>query len=536
MSAIVTTPAHPAPERQTTAPPRRSVWRVLWKIVPNVFVFSLLGGVMYLGHHTGWKLPKLSELMSTATVATEDWCEEHLVPESACIECQGDLLPKSQPFGFCRTHGVAECVIDHPELAQVKGEPQLPKSDSAGAIALIPRPENNSRNTLHTRRVQFASQESIAKAGIDVNVVEEGPMSDAITANGELMFDPTRVAHLTTKVPGTVAYVSKSLGDDVQAGDILALVDAAQAGQAKSQLLESLVQLQLRKTTVVQLRSAAQGGALPGKTLIEAEAALKEAEIKFLSARQAIANLGFELPGELENAEPRAAADELRFLGIPSSSVALLPNGTKTANLIPIIAPFEGVIVTSEIVAGEVVDSTRTLFTVADPTRLWLILNVRQEDAKHVSRGLPVKFQPDDGGPELSGRVSWISPSVDEQTRTLQVRVLISDRGDNMRDKTFGSGRIILREEPHAVVVPREAVQSTPDAHFVFVRDKNYFDKSAPKFFHVRQVRLGARDGQFIELLAGALPGEVIATKGSSVLMAQLLRSNLGAGCGCHEH
>lgn len=536
MSAIVTTPAHPAPERQSIAPPRRNVWHVLWNVVPNVLVFSLLAGVLYLGHHTGWKLPKLSEFVGTTAVATDDWCEEHLIPESACIECQSGLSPKAKPFGFCRKHGVAECVIDHPELAQVKSEPQLPKTDSAEAIALIPRPVNNSRNTLHTRRVQFASQESIAKAGIDVSIVEERPMADAIIANGELMFDPTRVAHLTTKVPGTVAYVFKTLGDDVQSGDMLALVDAAQAGQAKSQLLEALVQLQLRKSTADRLRSLATSAAIPPKDYIAAEASLKEAEIRFLSARQAIANLGFELPGELEDAEPREAADDLRFLGIPTSSVALLPSGTKTANLIPIIAPFKGAIVTSEIVAGEVVDSTRTLFTVADPSRLWLVLHVRQEEAKYVERGLPVKFQPDDGGPELTGKVSWISPSVDEQTRTLKVRVTISERDDKLRDKTFGTGRIILREEPNAIVVPREAVQSTPDASFVFVRDKHYFDKSAPKFFHVRQVRLGASDGQFVELLAGALSGEVIATKGSSVLMAQLLRSNLGAGCGCHEH
>ncbi len=539
MSASITAPAHPSPtlpEHQTVSNPRRA-WRFnVWNAIPNIVVFSLLGGVMYLGHHTGWKLPKLSELMGAATVATDDWCEEHLVPESQDIECRSNLLPKPKPFGFCRKHGVAECVLDHPELAQVKGDPQLPRYNTAEAIALMPRPVNNSRNTLHTRRVQFTSAESVTKSGIDVSVVEERPMTDAITANGELMFDPTRVAHLSTKIPGTVAYVFKSLGDDVQSGEMLALVDAAQAGQTKSQLLESLVQLQLRKTTAERLRSASAGGAIPGKALIEAEAALKEGEIKFLSARQAIANLGFELPGELEDAEPREVADDLRFLGIPSSVVAALPSGTKTANLIPIIAPFGGVIVASEVVAGEVVDSSRNLFTVSDPTRLWLVLNVRQEDAKYVERGLPVRFQPDDGGPELAGSVSWISPAVDEQTRTLQVRVAVSNLDAKLRDKTFGTGRIILREEPQAVVVSREAVQTTPDANFVFVRDKNYFDETAPKFFHVRQVRLGASDGEHVELLAGVLPGEVIATKGSSVLMAQLLRSNLGAGCGCHEH
>jgi RND family efflux transporter MFP subunit len=213
-----------------------------------------------------------------------------------------------------------------------------------------------------------------------------------------------------------------------------------------------------------------------------------------------------------------------------------LPTGTKTASLIPVRAPYEGVLVASEVVAGEVVDVARTLFTVSDPNRMWLMLNVRQEDAKYVRPGLPVRFHADNGDRELSGQVVWISPAVDEQTRTLKVRVSIANEDAALRDKTFGSAQIALREEPNAIVVPRDAVQSTPDAHFVFVRDKNYFDEKSPKFFHVRQVRIGAREGQYVELLAGALPGEVIASKGSNVLLAQLLRSNLGAGCGCHEH
>jgi cobalt-zinc-cadmium efflux system membrane fusion protein len=515
---------------------RRRNWLRIFDVLPNLLVFSALGSVMYFGHHTGWKMPKMSELSGNNTAHVDDWCAEHLVPESLCIECQPKRYPKSKPFGFCREHGVAECVIHHPELAQVKGDPQRPRYDTAQAIAVIPRAENNSRNTLHTRRVQFTSAESVTKSGIDVSVVEERLMTDAITANGELMFDPTRVAHLSPRVPGTVAVVLKTMGEDVQPSDVLALVDAAQVGQSKSHLLEYIVQLQLRKATAERLQKASVGGGIAVKSVIEAEAAIKETEVALISARQALANLGIEVPNQFESTEPNGIADELRFLGIPTSVVALLPAGTKTANLIPIHAPFSGVIVDSEVVAGEVVDTTRSLFTLADPKRLWLVLNVLQEEATFVHQGLPVRFQADAGGSVIVGKVSWVSPAVDEQTRTLKVRVTVTNSDSKLRDKTFGSGRIILREEPKAIVVPREAVQATSEASFVFVRDKNYFDESAPKFFHVRQVRIGAKDEQYVELLAGVLPGEVIATKGSAVLLAQLLRSNLGAGCGCHKH
>ena len=521
------------PQKRLPVTPRpRSL--ALGNVLSNVVVFLLLGGVLYFGHHTGWKMPKLSELRGISGVEPDDWCAEHLVPESQCVECKPDLYPKTKEYGFCRHHGVAECVIDHPELAQVRGTPQLPKYDTIKAISLIARPENNSRNTLHKSRVQFTSREAADMAGIDVDVVQERPMSEFLLANGEIEFDPTRVAHLSSKVAGSLAVVLKTIGDDVQTGEVLALVDSVQVGQAKSQLLNSIVQVQLRKINLDRLKPAAEKGAVPAKTLIEAESALQEAEITYISARQTLLNLGFDLSEEMQAEDVRQLAERIRLLGLSKSALNSLPANTKTATLIPVVAPRAGVIVASTAVAGEVVDTTTALFTVADPRSMWLLLNVRQEDAKHLRLQLPVEFRTDEGSQEATGSISWISAAVDERSRTLKARVPLNNEDEKLRDKTFGTARIVLREEANAVVVPREAVQSTNDAQFVFVRDRNYFQDDAPKVFYVRQIRTGARDDRYVELLAGVLPGEVVVTKGSGALLAQLLRSSFGAGCGCH--
>lgn len=542
MSAIATAPVHPVssplsqPVQQTPAKSPRNSLNLILNGIPNLVVFSLLGAILYLGHHTGWKLPSMSSLSGHSVAPFDDWCSEHLVPETQCVECKPELYPKPKSFGFCRKHGVAECVIDHPELAQLKDEPQLPKYNTAQSIGVMDRSVNNSRSTLHKSRVQFTSAESVTKAGIDVDVVQERPMSDTIAANGELRFDPTRIQRLSVRVPGTVAFVFRTIGDPVQPGDILALVDAALVGQAKGQLLQAAVQVQLKKNSADRIRAIANTGVIAAKSLIEAEGLIQEAEVSLASAAQSLTNLGFEVPGELVNQDHKKLAEVLRFLGIPTSQVASLPKGISTANLIPVRASYGGVVVESNIVAGDVVEATTALFKVADPQRLWLLLDVPQSGAKYVKQGLKVLFQTDDGSQTATGIVSWISPSIDEHTRTLKVRVIVENLDGKLRDNTFGAGQIVLREEPNAIVVPREAVQSTPDAHFVFVRDKNYFDKSAPKVFHVRQVRVGAKDDQFVELLAGVLPGEVVATKGSPVLLAQLQRSNLGAGCACHDH
>jgi len=536
MSVSSTTlPESPSPRPAGDASSAPSFWQnaVLGRLV-NVLVFALLGGVLVFGHHTGWTMPRFSDLTGKPADQTSDWCAEHLVPESQCVECQADLIPRPGEFGFCRKHGVNECVICHPELAQVPGTPQLPRYDTVQALQLMARPENNSKSTLHRRRVQFASAESAIKAGIDVDVVQERPMRGFLKANGELIFDPTRVAHLSSRVPGTVAAVFKTLGERIQAGDVLVLVDAALVGQAKSQLLHSVVQLQLRRTNVERLRAAANS--IPARTLVEAEAALQEAEIGFISARQALVNQGFDVPQQIDERDAKKVADDLQFLGIPAALRTGLPSGARTANLIPIRAPYDGVLVASDVVAGEVVNTTHVLFTVASPERLWLTLSVRQEDSRYLATGLPVSFRTDDSANEARGQISWISSTIDERTRSVQVRVPLENPQGSLRDKAFGTGTIVLREEPYAMVVPREAVQATSDAQFVFVRDKNYLTKDALKVFHVRQIRTGAQDDQYVELLAGVLPGEVVVTKGSAVLLAQLLRSNLGAGCGCHEH
>jgi len=162
---------------------------------------------------------------------------------------------------------------------------------------------------------------------------------------------------------------------------------------------------------------------------------------------------------------------------------------------------------------------------------------VREDDAKYVSIGQLVLFRPNSSAvdSEIRGAVAWISTSADDHTRTVRVRVELPNADGRLRANTFGTGRIVLREEPKSIVVPSEAVHWDGNCHVVFVRDKNYHQPDSPKFFHVRSVRPGVKEGNTTEIIAGLLPGEVIASKNSVVLEAQLLKSNLGAGCGCAD-
>ncbi len=129
--------------------------------------------------------------------------------------------------------------------------------------------------------------------------------------------------------------------------------------------------------------------------------------------------------------------------------------------------------------------------------------------------------------------MSWISGEADHKTRTVRVRAVLDNADGRLRANTFGSGRVILRDEKEVVVVPAGAVHWEGCCHVVFVRDKNYLADGSPKVFHVRTVRVGARTDKQTEIIAGVLPGEVVAVRGSAAMRAELLKNNLGEGCDC---
>jgi cobalt-zinc-cadmium efflux system membrane fusion protein len=231
---------------------------------------------------------------------------------------------------------------------------------------------------------------------------------------------------------------------------------------------------------------------------------------------------------------PTELAARLRFLGIPDPLRTELAKETASANLLPLRAPFDGEVVARSAAPGQPADPTKPLFVIADTTRVWLTLRVRYEDADRVKVGHPVRFHADQGV-AANGTVAWVSPAADEKTRAVPVRVELPNPEGKLRANTFGSGFIILREEKNAVVVPTDAIHWEGCCHVVFVADRGFDQPDGYKVFHVRKVRLGAKDVtvagiSVTEVIAGVLPGERIAVTNSGVLRSELLRTNLGDG------
>ena len=91
-------PPREATPLETAEVPRAGVLARLCHYIPTVLVTAFLAGLWAFGHHSGWKVPKFSALAGNGAAERKDWCEEHGVPESQCVECHPDLLPKAESY------------------------------------------------------------------------------------------------------------------------------------------------------------------------------------------------------------------------------------------------------------------------------------------------------------------------------------------------------------------------------------------------------------------------------------------------------
>ncbi|MEW6071527.1 MAG: efflux RND transporter periplasmic adaptor subunit [Planctomycetota bacterium] len=492
--------------------------------MPTFLVLAILAAAGWWGHANGWRIGPVAELLGgVATGEDEDWCEEHGIPESTCLACN-PVLAGADPANWCREHGVpeSECTICDPGP-----DPAAPAPPPDFLAGVDPAALARSRACrTHVSRVQLASAAAVAKAGIELVPVATRALTEVIAAPARVDYDRTRYARLAPKAAGTVQRVEKGPGEAVRAGEVLALVDSAAVGAAKAELLLAVAAADVGERALDRLRTARDRGFRTEAELQEAEAAARAARVRHFNARQALANLGLVVEGfdRAESSDPELA-ERLRFLGLPPEMVAALDPAVATANLLAVRAPFDGVVLERHVVAGEVVEIIDVLLSIADVGRMWILLDVALEDSGRLAVGQAVTFLPDvPGAPETAGTLAWTSTAVDEKTRTVRARAEVENADGRLRANVFGTGRIVLRQSPAALIVPEEAVQWEGCCHVVFVA-------AGDPLFAPRKVRLGVRQDGYAEILVGLRPGETIAAAGSHVLKSELLKGRLGAGC-----
>jgi len=396
-------------------------------------------------------------------------------------------------------------------------------------------PTEAAATTVAADAVRFPSHVDLERSGIEIVAVEKRPIVSEVACSGVVDYDERRIAQLSARVPGSIWRVEKHLGDQVRKGDVLLIIDSQEVGRLKADFLNALVAFESRREQLAILEEVK--GVVMGRQLREAKAALREARIHLTNAEQVLVNLGFELSirdDEALDDDTRAA--RIRTLGLPPALVAGLDPARLSSNLLPLYAPFDGVVVGREAVVGEVIEAAKPIFEVADVSTMLLVLNVNKEDADKVAVGQPVRFRPDGSATEFVSRIVWISTEVNEETRALEVRAEVANRGaavsaanaptTPLRANTFGSGRIEIERRGTAVVVPRSSVQWDGSRWVVFV-------PAGDAAFSPRPVEPGEPAGDFVEIVGDAVADPAfthVVGPGSHVLKSQLLLERLDSG------
>ncbi len=306
---------------------------------------------------------------------------------------------------------------------------------------------------------------------------------------------------------------------------MLAVIDSLQVGKAKADLLHALVDCDLKRKLAARLGPAA-ASAVPYKQIEQVQADLRRAQFEVLNTQQTLINLGLVVDLEqLSGLADEELVRRVKFLGLPDSVTSELNPQTATANLLPLVAPIDGVVIGQDIVNGEAISTLEKGFEIADVSRMLIKFSVPEEESAQLRLGQSVSFRV--GDRELVTAVSWISTEVDRAARTVEVRC---DTANPAADEVPGphllranmvlTVRICVEQKAQALVVPTRAVQRSGGVPVVFVR-------TDPSSFEVRNVGIGIETEDLTEIISGLEAGERVAAAGSDMLKSKALGTQL---------
>ena len=302
--------------------------------------------------------------------------------------------------------------------------------------------------------------------GVRTEAVEmRQPAGRAIVATGILQFDERRLATVTTKVSGWIdRLVVAAAGDKVRRGQVLAEIYSPDLVASEDEYLTA----------------ARMGGAIAS-----------------------------------------AAVQRLRALDIPDDEIDRLRRTGHASRHIPVMASADGVVIDKPVQDGMRVDAGQPLYKTADLSELWLIAQVQEQDLGAVAPGNRtvatfVAFP----GRTFDGRVDLIYPSMNAETRTARVRIVVPNAGGELRAGMFANVRIDPAAESRPVLsVPSSAVLDTGTRQVVLVaRGEGRFEP--------HRVTLGLRGDEWVQVLDGLKPDDRVVVGANFLIDAE---SNLRA-------
>ncbi len=210
-----------------------------------------------------------------------------------------------------------------------------------------------------------------------------------------------------------------------------------------------------------------------------------------------------------------AARRRLLYWDITQEQIDRLEQTGQVNKTLVLVSPVSGIVLEKNVLEGQQVVPGMRLYRIADLSSVWAEGDVFEQDLQFVRVGsqahIEVTAYP---GQHFMGRVSFIYPTVDEATRTNRVRITLPNPGLRLKPGMYATIYLDVEIGPHAVVVPREAVVATGERNLVFVRDSE-------GMLVPREVVLGAKAGDLVQVLSGLAEGETVVAAANFLVDAE---------------
>ncbi|HKQ05641.1 MAG TPA: efflux RND transporter periplasmic adaptor subunit [Blastocatellia bacterium] len=329
------------------------------------------------------------------------------------------------------------------------------------------------------------------------------PNAGGLRTTGTVQSNAYRETPVFPIASGIVRQVNAQLGDRVRQGQPLATIFSTELAEAQGEYLKMLAELEEHHQHHRRATELVEIGAMSREELEQAISNYKRAEANVATARQ-----------------------RLILLGLTPQEVETLKSPGQIKSLISVPAPVSGTVLNRTVNTGEVVEKSKELFRVADLSKVWVVGQVYESDFAKVRVGtLAFISTPAYVGQTFKGRVSYIDPRVDPNTRTAQVRVEVANPGEALRlgmfvDVSYGSAAPVMASGQPAVAVPAAALQMIGAKQVVFVAT------AQPGIFIQREVVAGPEANGLVPVYSGVKAGERVVTEGSFLLRAESLKLN----------
>ncbi len=336
--------------------------------------------------------------------------------------------------------------------------------------------------------------EMTARAGIKTISASAGAVATTLRLPGVVQPNAYREVAVTSLVSGRVTQVTAELGARVMAQDPLATIYSPELAEAQT----AFIAARAEQVTHQQRQTRTQ-------RLTAIGAATREELEIHESDRAGI------------DAQVEVARARLALLGIPEDRTQRLTGPQDVVTTLTVRAPLAGVVTKRAANAGLNIDPATPLFTIVDLSTVWVIADLYERDFARVRVGSTATVTSGAyPGVALRGRVSYIDPQVQAETRTANLRIEVPNAGERLRLGMFVDAQVGESEARTGILVPTSAVQAVGSDTVVYVADAQQEGRFTERKVDVTP----STDGQSL-VVAGLQAGDRVVTDGAFFLRAE---------------